>query len=880
MPFPLTKSKMRIGIVGYLLVVQLLFSCSPGGSFDQKLPEGLRVLDDRLDLSLVAEDPDIVTPIGIAVDSRDRVLVLESHTHQPPRDYPGLKGDIIKVFEDTNGDGQLDFISTFADGIEEGLNIAFSPEGHLYVVTSRGVSVYYDRDNDGISDQSEKLLSLTEPEKVYAHAAILSIAFSPDGWMYIGRGNTGGGAWVFEGADGSRVSGYGDGGNIMRAKLDGSRLEEFATGFWNPFDMKFDNDGRLLVADNDPDSRGPNRLVHVVEGGDYGYKSLFGGSGIHPYSAWNGELPGTLPYAVALGEAPSGLLNASAAGLPKDYANQMLCTLWEESTIVRINMQQQGTSITGDAEVIIAGGEDFRAVAFAADSKGNIYFTDWVLRDYSNHRRGRIWKLTTKQNVERIETGRSFEAIEPEENSTALITPASEFEPLKEKLKSRDPFVVHAAVMALSRGHHKEKLVAALDDADRDIRLGVLLALMKSGDETTEYVTEMFLRDPDPAIRIMALVWIGSAQITERRKDLEKALSSGEVSSALFETYLETVMLLQPEFIDSYQNKRKPSAGSLERSLPMDFISSILRDPAKPGKIKVFALRHLKDPEKHKDLIMNLVGNETDPEIELAIIRTLKNFPDTDLADRLLEIAQDNTNSEGIRSEAILLLSSQSVDKSEQIVTLLDDDEETIRIESARYLRSRVGDARIRKVFEDRLASIGNDVALKQQLMLGLNQQLAHRSAVSTDSEWQALLSGKGDKERGRRVFYSNTSMCSTCHAIDDQGGDLGPNLSNVGQSKNRDQLLRSIISPSEEISPEWQGWYIRLKDGTTQQGRQIDVKAGSIDIYTQASGFVSFDTKDIEDYGLIRTSLMPDGLERNLTDQDLTDLLAFLQNR
>lgn len=879
MSFLLVKNRIRIGMAVYLLAMPLMFACSHCESPDEKLPQGLLILDDRLDLSLMVKDPDVVTPIGIAVDSLDRVFVLESHTHQPPMDYPGPKGDIVKVFEDTNGDGDLDFVNIFAEGIEEGLNMAFSPEGHLHVVTSKGVFVYYDRDRDGISDQSKQLLSLTEPGNVYAHAAILSIAFSRDGWMYIGRGNTGGAAWVFEGTDGNSVSGYGDGGNIMRAKLDGTGLEEFATGFWNPFDMKFDNYGRLMVADNDPDSRGPNRLVHAVEGGDYGYRSLFGGSGIHPYSAWNGELPGTLPYAVALGEAPSGLLNASVAGLPQDYANQMLCTIWEERTIVRINMQEEGASVTGDAEVIITGGEDFRPVAFAADSKGNIYFTDWVLRDYSNHRRGRIWKLTAKQNVELLETRGAFDRVLPQENAIAVITSTSGFETLKEKLKSRDPFVVHAAVMALSRGDYSEELIAAMGDGDPDIRLGVLLALRKSWDKQAEDVTEMFLRDPDPRIRNMALVWIGSAQITARRNDLEQALTSGEVSSALFETYLETVRLLEPEFVDSYKNKRKPNAGSLERALPKDFVSSIVSDPAKPAKIRVFAFRYLNEPDKHKDLIMNLLEKETDPEIRLEIIRILKNVRDTDVADLLLEIVQDTANTERIRSEGIVSLSFQSVDKSDQILPLLHDDEEDIRIEAARYLRSKVADERVKKVFEDKLVSIGNDEALKQQLVLGLNQRLKHRSAVTTDKEWLELLAGKGDKERGRRVFYSGTSMCSTCHAIDGQGGDLGPDLSNVGQSKNRDALLRSVLSPSDEVSPEWQGWYIRLKDGTLHQGRQIDVKSSSINIYTQSNGFVPFDLKDVEDYGLVRTSLMPEGLERNLTDQDLTDLLAFLQN-
>ncbi len=81
------------------------------------------------------------------------------------------------------------------------------------------------------------------------------------------------------GSDGSFVEGYGDGGNIIRCRLDGSQVEIYATGFWNPFDLTLSSSGRLIAIDNDPDSRGPNRLVDVVPGADFGYQSLYGGSG-------------------------------------------------------------------------------------------------------------------------------------------------------------------------------------------------------------------------------------------------------------------------------------------------------------------------------------------------------------------------------------------------------------------------------------------------------------------------------------------------------------------------------------------------------------------------------------------------------------------------
>ena len=75
----------------------------------------------------------------------------------------------------------------------------------------------------------------------------------------------------------------------------------------------------LFAVDNDPDSRPPCRLLHIVEGGDYGYRFRNGRKGVHPFTAWNGELPGTLPMVAGTGEAPCGVLSYEADNLPEDY---------------------------------------------------------------------------------------------------------------------------------------------------------------------------------------------------------------------------------------------------------------------------------------------------------------------------------------------------------------------------------------------------------------------------------------------------------------------------------------------------------------------------------------------------------------------------------
>ena len=92
--------------------------------------------------------------------------------------------------------------------------------------------------------------------------------------------------------------------------------------------MTFDAFGRLFAVDNDPDSRPPCRLLHIVEGGDYGYRFRNGRKGLHPFTAWNGELPGTLGMVAGTGEAPERRRRLRggqpARGLPRDAAGHLL----------------------------------------------------------------------------------------------------------------------------------------------------------------------------------------------------------------------------------------------------------------------------------------------------------------------------------------------------------------------------------------------------------------------------------------------------------------------------------------------------------------------------------------------------------------------------
>ncbi len=395
-----------------------------------------RVLDDRLKLELFAEHPQLVTPTGIDVDTLGRVWVLESNTHFPPDGYQGHSTDRLLVLQDTNGDGRADEPTVFADGFKFAMSVAVQPvwlelvrgygsagvggkendklqqassdprtpgppHPHTVFVATRGeIVVLRDTNGDLKADERTRIVQLDTPGN-YPHNGLAGLAFDALGWMYFGFGENLGADYKLIGSDGVTLSGGGEGGNVYRCRPDGSKLQRWATGFWNPHASCIDAFGRLFTVDNDPDSRPPCRLLHVVEGGDYGYRFRNGRRGTHPFTAWNGEIPGTLPMVSGTGEAPSGIVAYESDGFPADYLGTLLVGSWGDHRIDQFVLEPHGASFVSKPKPIVQGNENFRPVGLAIAPDGSLYFSDWVLRDYKLHRKGRVWRLSAKDGRNR-----------------------------------------------------------------------------------------------------------------------------------------------------------------------------------------------------------------------------------------------------------------------------------------------------------------------------------------------------------------------------------------------------------------------------------------------------------------------------------------------
>lgn len=356
--------------------------------------------DPRLKIELFAESPQVVTPTGIDVDHQGRVWVIESNTHFPPPDYKGHASDRVLILQDANGDGRSDDPIVFTDGLKFTMSVNVRPTGEVYLATRKEIFLMQDENGDGRADRQKRIVHL-ETEGNYPHNGLAGFAFDALGWMYFGFGENLGAKYTIVGSDGASLSGGGEGGNIYRCRLDGTKLTQISTGFWNPHANGFDAFGRLFSVDNDPDSRPPCRLLHIVPGGDYGYRFRNGRKGLHPFTAWNGEIPGTLPMVAGTGEAPSGIVAYESDGLPEEYRGQLLVTSWGDHRIDRFNLTPQGTSFSSLLEPLITGGENFRPVGLAVAPDGSLYCSDWVLRDYKLHGKGRVWRIAPVKPPER-----------------------------------------------------------------------------------------------------------------------------------------------------------------------------------------------------------------------------------------------------------------------------------------------------------------------------------------------------------------------------------------------------------------------------------------------------------------------------------------------
>jgi putative membrane-bound dehydrogenase-like protein len=151
------------------------------------------------------------------------------------------------------------------------------------------------------------------------------------------------------------------------------------------------------------------------------------------------------------------------------------------------------------------------------------------------------------------------------------------------------------------------------------------------------------------------------------------------------------------------------------------------------------------------------------------------------------------------------------------------------------------------------------------------DEPAADRAAVI--ARYQPALALEGDRMRGGEIFHK---QCLSCHSVLGRGHHVGPDLSGSG-ARAREALLADLLDPNRQVSPDFVGYTLVTDEGRVLSGLLVSETATSVTL-RRAEGAQDFVLRtQIDELRATGKSLMPEGMEQNLSLQDVADVLDFL---
>lgn len=177
------------------------------------------------------------------------------------------------------------------------------------------------------------------------------------------------------------------------------------------------------------------------------------------------------------------------------------------------------------------------------------------------------------------------------------------------------------------------------------------------------------------------------------------------------------------------------------------------------------------------------------------------------------------------------------------------------------------------------------DAAMRQRLLATRDEKLrtrleklfasgtsADRSAVMVS--YRPALALTGHAARGAVLFYKK---CSTCHKQAGVGHEVGPNLASL-TTRTPESLFTAILDPSAAVETKYLNFVVATTSGRSVIGLLATETGSSITVLGAEAKSESILRSDIEELRSTGKSLMPDGVEKDFTHQDLADVIEYVR--
>jgi quinoprotein glucose dehydrogenase len=403
------------------------------------------VADKGLKVEVWAAEPLLVNPVCFSFDEKGRCFVVETHRHTQgvpdTRGKPWLDDDLacrtvadrlalykkynypqfpensekVKLIWDSTGAGKADKSTVFADGFnraEDGIAAGvLARRGSVYFACIPELYVLRDPKGENKATEKQSLASGFGVHVQFLGHDLHGLRMGPDGKLYMSIGDRG---FNLTTKEGHKLFNP-DSGAVLRCDPDGSNLEIVHVGLRNPQELAFDNRGNLFTFDNNSDSGDMARWVHIVEGGDSGWRCgyQYGTDYNTPavpqgnrgpwnveklwYPQWEGQAAYIVPPLYNFGNGPSGLTHYPGVGLNDKYKDHFFCTDFTGgpgggSTIWSLAVRTKGAGfeLTGEPQKFI---RNMLPTDCEFGPDGAFYWSDWTA-GWDKPNKGRIFKVT------------------------------------------------------------------------------------------------------------------------------------------------------------------------------------------------------------------------------------------------------------------------------------------------------------------------------------------------------------------------------------------------------------------------------------------------------------------------------------------------------
>lgn len=647
------------------------------------------------------------------------------------------------------------------------------------------------------------------------------------------------------------------GGWIAHLDSLGQQWELISSGYRNEFDIAFNDAGDLFTYDSDmewdfgmPWYR-PTRICHVTSGSEFGWRT---GNG-----KWSPAYPDNLPPVLNIGQgSPTNLIYGKSSKFPSKYRDALFAFDWSFGIIYAIHLTPKGASYEARAEEFVSGSP--------------LPLTDGVIGPD-----GALYFLTGGRRLESDLYRIYYDGTEKDSNEAVahdgdLATEITEENKLRRKLEE-----FHSGPQAGAVGFAWPHL----KHEDRFVRYAARIAIEHQPVSEWQQRT---LKETDPQILTQAIISLarhGEKGLKNAMLQSLMKVNYGKLSLAQQIDLLRAFELIfyrmgNPEGavknqVIAYLDQRYPSqANDVNRML-----SKLMVSLEAPGAVtKTLALLETaKDDPMDKTVSASSDLIFRNPQYGLDIAGMLSKVPPAQQTYYAVVLSKAKTGwTPALQEKYFKWFANAFTYKGGRSYVGFIDKARKLALDNVpknqfAYFNTLSGDSL--------LDNSGNDLAdLPRPKGPGVRWTVEKASLVADSGL------AKRDFEYGKIMFAA--TLCSSCHTMRGEGGNIGPDLTQLGTRFTTKDMLEAILDPNKVVSDQYAATVFVMKDGSSVVGR---LTSEDEEKYVVSQNPFAPQTlreilkKDVTTTKISKVSLMMPGLINSLNNEELKDLLAYLMS-